>query len=147
MPHAMQKTIRFTVDVQLALEDLPGAILEGEVDAGDYEDWEPQEREEFLRFQRRLLQAVLDQPAVLEAVLTERAGEVAADVMQQRYLRYDSGQQMEEQLAPALQSLADDDRARVQHAINSGVFEEITDLILYDAISAVAVDLDARVAD
>lgn len=147
MPKIVAKTIRFTLDVQLTLEDLPGAILEGEADARNYLDWKPQEMEEFLRFQRRLLEAVLDHPSVVDGVLRERAGEAAADYLQQKYLQYDSGQQMEEQLAPALQGLRDEDRARVQHAINHGVFEDVTDLILYDAVSTTGIRLDVQVVE
>lgn len=127
--------LRFVIDVEVSVRDVPQALIDGSAVLSQYKSWQnenPEEFKEFVKFQQRLLDEVLrDSDATLRLAI-EKAGNKAADSLSAAYTT-NSEPSDEEILSEVLNKLNLEDKKRIQSAKKNEVFTENTEIALFDS--------------
>lgn len=127
--------LRFIIDVEVCVRDLPQALIDGTVSLSQYEycqEENPDEFNEFIAFQKRLLHGLLNDPDATLRLLIEKAGNEAADNLSERYASNNAPSD-EEILSDVLNNLDSKDKNLIEDFRQNEVFTENTGIALFDA--------------
>ncbi len=133
-----KQKMRFTIDVEVSVRDLPQALLDRNEKMSEYERWEaehPGDFRDYMEFQKRFLYAALSNPDITSQLIIDKAGYEAAEDLSHQYLSSHEPS-LEEILMPVIKKLSIEDKNRVQNAIEHGVLYENTETALYHSFTA-----------
>ena len=148
-PILHKQQIRFIIDVEVSIRDLPQALIDDTEIINHYQTWKTENRDDFnehMEFQKRILYALLDNKEVTSQFVVEAAGSEAAEDLTRSY-HSNHAPSTEEILLPVLNKLNADDKKRLEDSSANGVFSENTETALFEAFESKIINSIIEVID